>query len=186
MRRSIAGAVALALVATACSRTPKATTQQQVNHLIGLGLQAQQSKEYPAALRDYLAVLKIAPGNAIALYDLGTLWDAQGNGKNAEYYYRRVIDVEPQYWQALYNLAILRSNAGATQEAVSLYRRVIAVAPKDASAYLNLGLLLLNAGDSKGSTKALNEALKLEPKLVSRLKGNGAVTSPTPTATAAP
>jgi tetratricopeptide (TPR) repeat protein len=184
MRRWIAGAVALAAVTVACGKAPSASTQQRVNGLLSLGLQAQHSKEYPVALKEYLAVLKIQPTNAIALYDLGTLWDQQGIRRNAEYYYRRVIDIEPAYWQALYNLAIIRTKVGATQEAVSLYKRVIAADPNYASAYFNLGLLLAAAGDSKASTKAINRALKLNHKLVSRLKGSGSVT--TPTATAAP
>ena len=97
----------------------------------------------------------LTPKSKLAHYNLGLIYQKQGDLAKAEASYRRAIAIDPTFAPALYNLGILRTNAGANAEAIALYRRATKADPKLAVAFLNLGLAL----NQEGKTAAANAAL---------------------------
>jgi tetratricopeptide (TPR) repeat protein len=105
------------------------------------------------------------PDNAIGYYDLGVLYQQEGQRLDALREYRLALGKSSKYVPAIYNKAILYSTTNAPL-AIYFYRTVIALQPNSPTAYLNLGLL---EAESKTTLPAalrnLEQAVKLQPSL---------------------
>ena len=111
------GALALfcALVAgvAACGSPPTATS------LVAQGLRAQISGNVSTAEDEYQQAIKLDENNVIAHYDLGTVYDKQGNTTQASAEYRAALVVDPTFSDALFNLAV--DTAGSDPAGAALH-----------------------------------------------------------------
>lgn len=187
MRKSVWGAVALALVAvvafSACGKDDKPTAKK-IDATLQRGLAAHVAGDTDKALDLYDDVLKMDPTNKFALYNIGLIKQNAGDKAEAERRYRAALASDPNYAPALFNLAILRFDAGAIPEAIELYRRVIAISPKDANAHLNLGFALQAAGNAREANQEFTTAVRLDPSLRSRIPASRP--SPSPSVSSSP
>jgi len=163
-RRGLGPLVLCALTAgvAACGSTPTATS------LVAKGLTAQLSGNVSAAEDEYQQAIKLDRNNVIAHYDLGTVYDKQGNTTRAVAEYRAALVVDPTFADALFNLGV--DTAGADPAgAAQLYFRVVALQPAFASAWLNLGFILGGEGKVAEAQADWARAAALDPSLASRV-----------------
>jgi tetratricopeptide (TPR) repeat protein len=152
-------------------------TPQTATSLVAQGLKAQLAGDDSTAQSTYLQAIKLDPNNAVAHYDLGTVYDRQGNRSEAVAEYTAAVVIDPAFTDALFNLAV--DTAGAEPaRAQDLYLKVVTLQPSFAAAWLNVGFIL--AGDGKTATARADwaRAASLDPTLASRVPV--ALTSPTP------
>jgi Flp pilus assembly protein TadD len=147
------------------------------------GLEAQLAGDLSTAQSDYQQATQLDHTNKYAYYDLGTVYDKQGNRVQAIQNYQTALVIDPNFVDALFNLAV-DTTASNPSGAEQLYRKVISLQPTLASAWLNLGFVLMSEGNAAGARAAWAKAVSLDPSVASRIPSpSPSATSPTPTPT---
>lgn len=160
---------ALVAGAAACGSPPTATS------LVAQGLSAQLSGNVSAAEDEYQQAIKLDGNNVIAHYDLGTVYDRQGDTTRAVAEYKAALVIDPTFTDALFNLGVDTAGS-APAGAAQLYFKVVSLQPGFAAAWLNLGFILQGEGKVAEAQADWARAVALDPSLASR------VPSATPTA----
>jgi tetratricopeptide (TPR) repeat protein len=172
-------AVTLLVVAVAgCGKSEA----QQTTDALQAGIKAYIANNYDEALKQWKECLKHDSTNKICHYDIGLVYQNQGQRANAENEYRLSLSTDPNYGPALFNLAIARTQDGDTTEALSLYAKYVQLNPNDAGGHLNYGLLLIATGNKTEGEKEVAIAVQLDPKISLPLP-SASPTPPTPTPT---
>jgi tetratricopeptide (TPR) repeat protein len=180
-RRSLCALALCALVTgvAACGSPPTATS------LVAEGLRAQLSGNVSAAEDEYQQAIKLDRNNVIAHYDLGTVYDRQGNAVEAMAEYTAALVVDPTFTDALFNLAV--DTAGSDPAAAAqLYLKVVSLQPSFAAAWLNLGFILRGEGKVGEAQADWARAVALDPSLAARVPSAGGSASPAGSATRSP
>jgi tetratricopeptide (TPR) repeat protein len=167
----------LAIGIAACGTPPTPTS------LVAQGLRAQISGEVSTAESAYQQAITLDRNNTIAHYDLGTVYDKQGNTTQAITEYRATLLIDPNFTDALFNLAVDTAGsdpAGAAQ----LYFKVLSLQPTFAAAWLNVGFILQGEGKVGAATADWAKAVALDASLAARIPR--AVPSPAVAATTKP
>jgi cytochrome c-type biogenesis protein CcmH/NrfG len=113
-----------------------------------------------------LAKLKTDPNNATLLNQIGTLYKATHQFKEAVGYYQRAVDVDPENVGARTDLASCLYYEGDADGAISQLQESLRYDPKDANSLFNLGMIRLQAkNDASGAVRAWQQLLTLNPKL---------------------
>jgi tetratricopeptide (TPR) repeat protein len=163
---------ALAIGLAACGSPPTAAS------LVSEGLKAQLAGDDSTAASTYQQAIKLDPNNAVAHYDLGTVYDRQGDKAQAESQYTATLVIEPTFTDALFNLADDTAASDPTS-AANLYLQVLTQQPSFAAAWLNLGFILQGEGRTAEAKADWAKAVALDASLASH------VPSPSPSATTA-
>jgi tetratricopeptide (TPR) repeat protein len=177
--------VPLTLLGVAACGAGQGTPAQQAAALVTKGLEAQLAGDLASAQSDYEQATQLDHTNKYAYYDLGTVYDKQGNKVQAIQDYQTTLVIDPNFVDALFNLAV-DTTASDPSGAERLYRKVIALQPTLASGWLNLGFVLLSEGNGAGARSAWAKAVSLDPTVASRIPSpspSASATSPTPTPT---
>jgi tetratricopeptide (TPR) repeat protein len=174
-------AIALLVVVgiTACGA--QGTPAQQAASLVTKGLEAQLAGDLSTAQNDYQQAIQLDNSNKYAHYDLGTIYDKQGNHAQAIQEYHTTLGLDPNFVDALFNLAV-DTAASDPQSAENLYRKVLALQPTWASAWLNLGFVLMTEGRDGEARAAWARATTLDPSLASHIPSS----TPSPSASSSP
>lgn len=136
--------------------------------LLGAGSKLLGEGNTNAAEQLFQQAIQDDPGNAIGYYDLGVVYQREGQSGEARQQYQMATKADAHYVPALYNEAIVVSGSDP-QQAASLYRQVIVLQPDSPTALLNLGLLDVNAHQDSEAVSSLRQAVKLDPALGSRV-----------------
>ncbi|HEY6007515.1 MAG TPA: tetratricopeptide repeat protein, partial [Geobacteraceae bacterium] len=104
-----------------------------------------------------------APGNFIALTNLGTIASQQGRSAEGDRYYRAALEANPRYAQAWYNLGVSLSDAGRTAEARAYFATAVRLRPDFVEARYNLALMLGKEGRLAEAVEELAEVVRLSP-----------------------
>jgi Flp pilus assembly protein TadD len=161
----------LAIGLAGCGAPPTATS------LVSQGLKAQLAGDASTAESTYQQAIKLDPNNAVAHYDLGTVYDRQGSRAQAVEEYTTTLVIEPTFTDALFNLAVDTTSTDPAG-AAKLYLRVVALQPGFAAAWLNLGFILQSQGDAAAARADWAKAVALDASLASHVPAP----SPSPTA----
>jgi tetratricopeptide (TPR) repeat protein len=123
----------------------------------------QQSKVWRDTYTLWQHVIAAAPNSSIAYYNLGRLYEDQGQLDISQEHYRRAVQNNPANPDAQYNLARLLARQGMEAEAIARYRQVISIRPDDVDARNNLGLLLARRGEAEGALEEFRKAVQVNP-----------------------
>ncbi len=169
-------AAALAITTAACGTPPTAQS------LVSQGLKAQLAGDASTAESTYQQAIKLDPNNAIAHYDLGTVYDRQGKVSQAVTEYTATLVISPSFTDALFNLAVDTATSDPSS-AQRLYLRVLALQPTFAAAWLNLGFILRSDGKLAEAKTDWAKAVALDASLASHVPtpAPSAVTKPATT-----
>jgi tetratricopeptide (TPR) repeat protein len=162
----------------------QSTPAERASNLVTQGLKAQLSGDSATAESDYTQAIQLDANNKYAHYDIGTIYDTQGNKPQAIQEYRTTLHIDPSFTDALFNLAVDTATAdppGAEQ----LYRQVITLQPNWAGAWLNLGFVLMGEGKTDEAKADWAKAVALDPTMASRIP-SGSSPSAAPAATPTP
>jgi tetratricopeptide (TPR) repeat protein len=180
MRRPAALALLpLAVALAACGSSPTAAG------LVSQGLRAQLSGDVSSAASEYQQAIKLDQYNTLAHYDLGTVYDRQGNTAAAVGEYRSTLLIDPSFTDALFNLAV--DTAGSDPlGAEQLYLRVIQLQPNFAAAWLNVGFILQGQGKADEARTDWAKAVALDRTLATRVPASPAAVAAGHAATPTP
>lgn len=183
--RGAIGSLAAAMLViglAACGTPPTAQS------LVSQGLKAQLAGDESTAESTYQQAIKLDPNNAVAHYNLGTVYDKQGNTSQAVMEYTATLVISPTFTDALFNLAVDTATsdpAGAQR----LYLRALALQPTFAAAWLNLGFIVQGEGKLADAKADWAKAVALDASLASHVPkpAPSAATKPvTPPSTSQP
>jgi cytochrome c-type biogenesis protein CcmH/NrfG len=146
--------------ATQIPATAGAPTQPQMPSLEDMKRMADKKAE------PLLAKLKTDPNNSDLLNQIGTLYKATHQFKEAAGYFQRAVDADPKNVAARTDLASCLFYQGDADGAINQLQQSLRYDPKDANSLFNLGMIRLQAkNDPSGAVTAWQQLLKLNPNL---------------------
>jgi cytochrome c-type biogenesis protein CcmH/NrfG len=120
-----------------------------------------------------LAKLKAEPNNSILLNQIGTLYKATHQFKEAAGYFQKALDINPKNVAARTDLASCLFYEGDADGAIQQLEQSLHYDPKDANSLFNLGMIRLQAkNDPSGAVTAWQQLLKLNPTLPENKKAS--------------
>jgi len=126
--------------------------------------QMKQMAESKAA--PLLAKLKNDPKNASLLDQVGAVYHATHQFKQAAAYYDKAVQVDPKDVSLRTKLAISLYRGGDVDAALAQLNRALSIDPKDANSLFDLGMIRLQGKqDSKGAVAAWQLLLRSNPQL---------------------
>jgi choline-sulfatase len=123
-----------------------------------------QKKEYGKARDQYTDLLRIAPGDYEAHYNLAWLASRDGRLDESVRHLQAAIQSDPQSAVAHNALGSIYLQQKNLDRASAEFKDAIRLDPKLAFAHYNLGLVLGNKGDRDGAAEQFREALKADPQ----------------------
>jgi tetratricopeptide (TPR) repeat protein len=171
-------ATALAIAGLACSlgscggsapKPPAGTSTASYSTLVHAGIHLLDHGQTSAAEQLFQQAAVKNPRDPVAHYDLGVIFQQDGDRPGAFKEYKLAILADPRYVPALYNEAVLQSAHNAPL-AIFYYRQVIRMQPDSPTALLNLGLLQDQTRAQRHQAVAdLRRAVRLDPALGARI-----------------
>ena len=111
-----------------------------------------------------LAKLKTDPGNAETLNQLGILYKATHQFKEAEGYYQKALEVDPKNVNVRTDLASCLYFTGDIDGAIAELKKTLTYDPKHAGALMNLGIIEYKSkNDASDAVASWEKLLKLHP-----------------------
>ncbi len=113
-----------------------------------------------------LEKLKTNPKDSATLAQVGAIYHATHQFKEAAEYYRRAAEADPKNVALRTKLAISLYREGDVDQAIDQLSQALKQDPKDADALFNLGFIKLQGKqDSKGAIAAWQRLLKSNPQM---------------------
>ena len=113
-----------------------------------------------------LAKLKGDPNNSQLLNQIGVLYKATHQFKDAAGYFQKAVDADPENVAARTDLASCLFYQGDADGAIQQLQQSLSYDSKDANSLFNLGMIRLQAkNDPQGAITAWQQLLKLNPTL---------------------
>lgn len=113
-----------------------------------------------------LAKLKTDPNNSQLLNQIGMLYKATHQFKDAAGYFQKAVDADPKNVAARTDLASCLFYQGDADGAIQQLQQSLSYDPKDANSLFNLGMIRLQAkNDPHGAITAWQQLLKLNPTM---------------------
>ena len=169
------------------SQLAGAQAQFQATKYINLGVDAQQKKNYPAALDYYLNAQKYVPQGdnkqlASIIVNMGTVYQAMEDYTNAVKCYQKATSLDPSNADAAQGLKTAQAGqqqkqisglsdaadkmfkAGDYDGAIAKYQELLKNDPKDPAVHFNIGAAMQLKKDFDGAMSEYNIAIGLDPK----------------------
>jgi protein O-mannosyl-transferase len=111
----------------------------------------------------YKASLEATPQSTTLLFDLGAVFEQQGDLVQAAAYYKQTLHVNSRYEKAITGLGNIYFRLGATAEAKNTYERALTLNPGDVKALVNYGAVLQQLGDFIDAKQQEERAISISP-----------------------
>jgi Tfp pilus assembly protein PilF len=137
----------------------------------GRALVAEQRRNWPAAVADLQALLKIDPDNAVAHYRLGVALFMQKKYKEGydEFVNARKLDKNKAIPDPYAAAALMYDQLGMQNEAQTAFTRAYNANKNDANTVTQYGQWLIKTGKAQQAEQVLSEGLKSNPDSLSLL-----------------
>jgi Flp pilus assembly protein TadD len=145
-----------------CERALAVTTGNWMAHTL-LARDSLEQGDLGQALAHYEEAVRIRPGSAITLTNLGVGLARAGRSSEAGALFQRAVGRDPSYANGWYNLGVFQLERGAIEEARDALEQARRLEPEDHRVQYFLGLALMRAGDRPGAVARLGEAVRLAP-----------------------
>jgi tetratricopeptide (TPR) repeat protein len=131
--------------------------------------QAQRNKDYPAAEREYQAVLALAPGFAEVHMNLGLVYQLQDRSSEAMAEFRRALKLKPGLAGANFFLGVDYCKAGDGAKAISYLKAALQKEPNRPDIWLWLATAQEISGQLQPEVATVLQALQGQPNDVDLL-----------------
>ena len=129
-----------------------------------LGTIWSQKKDYTRARASFEHILKIAPDDYAAHFNLGVLAAIQGKWDEGESHLRRVLQIDPNSAEAYNALGSLYLGRQDLPQAKAAFSDAIRLEPGFAWAHYNLGLVFRRENKSEDAAREFRAALDADPQ----------------------
>ena len=110
--------------------------------------------------------IKKNPASDRAHYNLGLIYQKQGDFASALKEFSRVLELKPDYFEAHNSLGTTYSHLNQIEKALFHYQKAIELNPNYARAHYNLGNTFVKMGRYDEAIKAYQKAIRLNPDYV--------------------
>ena len=129
---------------------------KDVELLTALGtMEIESGPQHPGYGKSLQAALKLDPGYAPALYQVGRKHQLEGNYRDAELVFRKVLARDPRHPKARGQLGLALYHRGHEREARKEYQVALKVNPRDYNTWFNLAELYLGAAAKERSPEKI-------------------------------
>ena len=157
--RRLAWVAGLAWAVGACAPT----AQDRVRDYTEDGVLLYQKGSFADARDSFDVALRLRPGDADLLYNLGQCYDRLGNAGRAEQLYEQCLGQAPDHGECWHSLTVLLVNGGRRAEAVRRVEEWLRRKPELAAPYAEDGWLRGQEGDLVSARGRLQQALGIDP-----------------------
>ena len=138
-----------------------------------------EKKDYAAAEPLLKKIVAAAPNNYLAWFDLGFVYNAQGDAQQSIEAYRKSVAAKPDVFESNLNLGLMLAKAGQPDSekylrAATALKPTAHVEESQARAWISLGHVLENSNPA-GAIDAYRKASALQPKDPEPLLSAGAL-----------
>jgi tetratricopeptide (TPR) repeat protein len=128
-----------------------------------LALNYHRQKDFPAAIEEFQAVLKLSPSYTLANYYLGLSYAETADWEQAIASLQRTLDLDPTNFSAAFNMGAAYLRQGKVDRAQAAFEQSVKINPRYAQGHEALGEILLYQGKIDEAIASLRTALELEP-----------------------
>jgi len=96
-------------------------------------------------------------------FELAVKNHQKNNIKDAQIYYRKVLELDPNYINALNNIGVIFQGLGKKQRAKECFEKAIKINPNYADAYYNLGNIFKDLGKNQKAKEFFEKAIEINP-----------------------
>jgi len=162
-RAVFAGLAACSTAFAEPSPTPQFVPSATIATALADGNAAFGRGDFAAARRGYEAVLKIEPGNLVALVNLGLAEFRSGNPKRSAELLNRAVSLRMDLVPAWLTLGMIHMDANQPDEALAALSQAVLRDPKNPRARNFLGVVVGRRGWTDGAQAELRRAVELDP-----------------------
>ncbi|MDR2898157.1 MAG: tetratricopeptide repeat protein [Spirochaetaceae bacterium] len=112
------------------------------------------------ALKEYLLLVKLEPGNAEYYYNIGSLFEKRERSDQAIGYYQKAIELNPKHIKAHAAMGLLLYRGKQIAEAKKEIHTAISLDPNAYSSYYYLGKILKESKDYVGAVNAFEKSMR--------------------------
>lgn len=112
------------------------------------------------ALKEYLLLMKLEPGNAEHYYRAAKLFDERSRSDNAIGYLRKALELDPRHAKAHFELGIILYRDKKPLEAKNELNASLKYDSDNSAAFFYLGKLLKESHDNTGALVAFEKAMR--------------------------
>ncbi|MSQ88647.1 MAG: tetratricopeptide repeat protein [Betaproteobacteria bacterium] len=117
----------------------------------------------------FQAVLRVAPDNAVAHFNLAYTYDKRGQYDQAVHEFRAATRLNPKIDRAWYGLGLAHAQLGQHREAAEALEQAATLQPMNHHAWYQLGMALHVTGNSERFLQVVMHLLRFDPKATRRL-----------------
>ncbi len=128
-----------------------------------LALNYYRQKDFPTAIEEFHAVLKLSPSYTLANYYLGLSYAETGNWEQAIKSLQRTVELDPTNFSAAFNMGAAYVKQGQIDKAETAFEQSVKVNPNYAQGHEALGEIFLYQGKLDEAIASLRMALEIEP-----------------------
>lgn len=110
------------------------------------GLLLYERKKDSSRAIHYLKLAIQQEANPVAMFNLGIIYEEQGERELAKEMYEEVLKVRPDHYKARVNLGIILEKEGQSKSANKHYHDALKMRPNEAKIHHNMGINLKRAG----------------------------------------
>ena len=138
---------------------------EPLSRLANLGVSSQQkdTADVQRILDLMTQAVRLEPGNASYLFNLGWTYDQVGDTSKAADLYQRAIRASPLSFEAMNNLALIYGNQGQPDRAWPLLEQAVRTDPENESVYFNTANYSVRRRDWKHALQDYDRVLQINP-----------------------
>jgi hypothetical protein len=132
------------------------------------GLTMRRNTDWRSNQTLYESTLKYAPNSSRVHYNLGVVYEEQGNTEGALKEFLETLRLDPNNAYVRLDIAAIYAEAGDAPRAAGYYMEAIKLNPNDpeiVEAYMNLGMMYQRSGNTAQAVQLWRKALELRPDL---------------------
>ena len=145
-----------------------ANNKKRAHNLFKDGVKHFNNKSYDKAIASFRESAAIYPDNALVYYNLGKIYQLQGDNKLAKSYFEDAVKYNPNDSASLVSIGMIYFDEKNYPKALEYYNKTIDVAPHYAMAYYNRGSVVGMNNQYEQAAKDLTKAIDLgfnDPKV---------------------
>ena len=128
-----------------------------------LGVIANQTKNYAAAIDLIGRAVGINPGKPVYYNNLGNAYRDSGSFDNAVLCYKKALKIKPDFCEIHVNLGNTFIKKGQVDDAVCCYKKALEINPESADAYYNMGNACREIGKINDAVFCYRKVLQINP-----------------------